>query len=387
MRRAGRDELAEALVETRDSTWRMLDGLEPGRRAVPALATINPPMWELGHVVWFQEYWCLRRPEVDGARIAPSSLPHADRWFDSSRVSHGDRPGLGLPPLDVLRDWAAGVLDATLARLRGLPERDDAALYRHRLALFHEQFHVEALALTRRACDAPCPVPGWHPPAPAVLEPDASLPGGSLLLGSVPDDGFVFDNEKWAHPVRVEPFEISLQPVTNAEFLQFVADGGYRRESLWSVEGRARRAADGREAPDGWRRHGARWQLRWFGDWIPLEPYAPAMHVDAHEAEAYCAWAGRRLPTEAEWEYAAATRDDFEWGDVVWEWTASTFEPYPGFSPDPYRDYSLPWFGTHRVVRGGSFATPRGLIDPKLRNFMRSDRGDGFVGFRTCALR
>ena len=382
MRRAGRDELADAIRRTRDSTWRMLEVLEDGQWDVPFLATINPPLWEVGHVGWFQERWCLRESEVGGA-LAPSLLPDADRWFDSARVAHDTRWRLDLPPLERVRAWMDRVMDASLRRLETRPPTDEG-LYLHRLALFHEQFHVEAFAYTWQALGYAQPGERWSPPEPMRLGTDARLPGGALLLGSSPDDGFVFDNEKWAHPVQLAPFEVSLQPVTNAEFLQFVEDDGYRRASLWSPGAHARLAAADRRAPATWRRVGQRWQMRWFDRWIPIEPFAPVVQVDAHEADAYCAWAGRRLPTEAEWEYAALRCPGFEWGGV-WEWTASDFVPFPGFSPDVYRDYSQPWFGTHRVVRGGSFGTSDDLVDPKLRNFYRAERGDVFVGFRTCA--
>jgi iron(II)-dependent oxidoreductase len=380
MRRAGREALADAIRRTRDSTWRILGCLEDSQWVVPPLPTVNPPLWEIGHVGWFQERWCLRER---GATLAPSLLPEADRWFDSARVAHPTRWQLDLPPLERVREWMDRVMDASLRRLEACTPTDEG-LYHHRLALFHEQFHVEAFAATWQSLGYAQPGERWAPPGPMRLSPDRRLPGGALLLGSAPDDGFVFDNEKWAHPVRVAPFEVSLQPVTNAEFLQFVEDDGYRRGSLWDPEVFERLAAQERCAPATWRRVGERWQMRWFQRWIPIEPYAPVVQVDAFEAEAYCAWAGRRLPSEAEWELAALQCPDFDWGGV-WEWTASDFLPYPGFSPDAYRDYSEPWFGTHRVVRGGSFGTAEDLLDAKLRNFYRPGRGDVFVGFRTCA--
>lgn len=383
MRVAGRDELADALVDIRDGMWRGLGVINPSQWTVPLRSTINPPLWEIGHVVWFQEYWCVRRPE-SGSRIARSRLGDADRWFDSAKVPHASRWTLDLPSLETLRAWADEVLGATLDRLADAPD-GDTGLYFHRLALFHEQFHAEAMAYTWQALGYPPPDASWRTPPVLQLGPDATLAGGSMLLGAAREDGFVFDNEKWAHPVRLEPFQISLQPVTNAEYLQFVQDAGYRQASWWTPRAFAAIEAEGRSAPATWRRVGSRWQQRWFDRWIALEPFAPVTHVDAYEAQAYCAWAGRRLPTEAEWELAAATRPEFDWGDSVWEWTASSFEPYPGFEADAYAEYSQPWFGTHCVLRGGSFATPAGLPHLHLRNFFEPHRRDVFAGLRTCA--
>ena len=136
--------------------------------------------------------------------------------------------------------------------------------------------------------------------------------------------------------------------------------------------------------PAYWRRSEGAWEQRAFDRWEPLHPPAPMRHVTAYEAEAYCAWAGRRLPTESEWEFATLN-GSIAWGDSVWEWTASPFAPYPGFRADAYRDYSEPWFHTHRSVRGGSKATTRRLVDPKFRNFYCPHRNDIFVGFRTAA--
>ena len=246
---------------------------------------------------------------------------------------------------------------------------------------------IEALVAARQALGLPQPGPAFEPPQPLRLAADVRVPGGEVMVGTPPESGFAFDNEQDAHPVRIPPFDISMQPVTNTEFLQFVEDGGYHRARLWSPPAFAQITSTGRVAPSHWRRVGQRWQMRWFDRWVPLEPYAPVVHVDAFEAEAWCTWAGRRLPSETEWEHAASSLDGFEWGDTVWEWTASPFVPYAGFRAGPYADYSEPWFGTHRVVRGGSFATPPGLLDARMRNFYRPERGDVFVGFRSCAPR
>jgi iron(II)-dependent oxidoreductase len=182
------------------------------------------------------------------------------------------------------------------------------------------------------------------------------------LLGAKPDRGFVFDNEKWAHEVDISPFRISRSVVTNAQYLAYVESGG--------------------AIPRYWKKENGNWLQRRFERWLPLALVAAVTHVDWNEVQAYCAWAKRRLPTEAEWECASPR---LSYGQV-WEWTSSTFGPYPGFVPDPYKEYSQPWFGTHKALRGGSFATPSRLMRTTFRNFYTPDRGDIFAGFRTCAV-
>ena len=205
--------------------------------------------------------------------------------------------------------------------------------------------------------------------------------------------------------------------MTQAEFAAFVDDGGYRRPDLWTTEGSAWRQRTGAVHPVHWRSASGGWERRVFDRWVAVsgQPHRPMLHVSAHEAEAWCRWAGRRLPTEAEWERAAhgAPIDqranlDLRIGDTVdvaafaagesacgcrqmignvWEWTTSSFGPYPGYVRDPYAEYSEPWFGgDHRVLRGGCFATRARLLRPTWRNFYPPERRDIWSGFRTCAL-
>jgi len=260
------------------------------------------------------------------------------------------------------------------------------------------------------------------------LAGDVVVEGAELQLGADNERRFVFDNEKWAHPVDVATFRLSRAPVTEAEYAAFVDAGGYRRPELWCQLGWAWCRDAQIEWPVYWRTEGGDYRVREFDQWRPLQAHRAMMHVNWFEAQAFCRWAGRRLPTEAEWELAACGRSSrvgkpctpwrggwsvgranvgmralqaadvgaFASGDTdsglrqmignVWEWTASTFEPYPGFAPDAYPDYSRPWFGSRKVLRGGSFATQSRMLATTLRNFHTPDRQDLFAGFRTAAI-
>ena len=349
--------LERDLLDARARALRVTADLDGERLFGPRLAIVNPPLWEIGHVSWFQERWCLRQ-RAEGA-LGDSILPGADALYDSSAVAHDTRWDLPLPGLAATRAYGERVLALVQERLAREPD-SEALQYFVRLATFHEDMHAEAFHYTRQTLEYPEPEFDFHPKE--VSKGDVDIPGGTLALGARPSDGFVFDNEKWAHQVRIAPFRIARSPVSNAQYLAFVEAGG--------------------AAPRYWQKHDGAWLERRFDRWLPLEPREPVRHVSWTEAEAYCRWAKRRLPTEAEWECAGP---GIACGQV-WEWTASTFAPYPGFVADPYKEYSQPWFGTHKVLRGGSFATPARLLRRTFRNFYTPERGDVFCGFRSCAL-
>lgn len=424
-------DLAAWVAEARKRTLALASELPADALLGPRLAIVNPPLWELGHVAWFQEKWVLRH----AAKRSPLRAD-ADALYDSAAIPHDARWTLPLPSLDDTLAYLAAVGRGVLEELPRLaaPER-----YFVLLSVFHEDMHWEAMAFTRQTlgyAPPPAPAPGASSRAgddAGDLEGDAHVPGGTFLLGAPRDEPFVFDNEKWAHPVELAPFAIARAPVTQARFAAFVEDGGYRRRELWSDDGWRWREGAAADRPAYWDRRGGEWWRREFDRWVPVEADRPMVHVSWFEAEAWCRWAGRRLPSEAEWEAAAvgepgrdgrlaSARRRFPWGDEpataeraqldgivlhaadvashpagdgafgcrqmignVWEWTASDFLPYPGFVADPYREYSQPWFGTHKVLRGGSFATPARLIRSSWRNFYTPDRRDMWAGFRSCA--
>ena len=385
------DALATALVDARHHTKRVYAHLTDAQQAFPLLATINPPRWEVGHVGWFQEFWC-RRYAHDDTRGAstPSHLAEADRWWDSARVAHDTRWDLPLPGWDGIDAYLARTLEDTLD---ALSRSRNAGRYFFELALYHEDMHAEAMLMTLQTLALP-PPPGLDLARDDATESSSSqdleFAGGTFLQGA-PREGnaghFVFDNEKWGHEVTLAPFAMASQCVTNDEFAAFVEAGGYERRELWSDAGAAWRIAARAAHPVYWQAGPSGWLERRFDRWRPLAGDGPAMHVNAFEAEAYCSWAGRRLPTEAEWEFAAraAPAGLAHLFGNVWQWTASAFVPYPGFAADPYAEYSEPWFGDHRVLRGGSLVTRARLVHPGFRNFYLPGRGDMFVGFRTCA--
>jgi iron(II)-dependent oxidoreductase len=429
-------ELIQLVTDARARTLELVQDLTDEQLMGPRLAIVNPLLWEIGHLAWFQEKWVLRhlgkkRPiREDG-----------DRLYDSARVPHDTRWDLPLPSREETLAYMQKVLDRIVERL-GSTDPDEEETYFHLLAVYHEDMHDEAFTYTRQTLSYPRPrlaiareaLAGQTGDGP--LPGDVEIPGGTFLLGGTPDLPFVFDNEKWAHPIEVWPFRIARAPVANAEFKAFVEDKGYLRREFWSEEGWNWRENASAEHPVYWQRGpDGRWLCRDFDQLVPLEDHLPVIHVNWYEAEAYCRWAGRRLPTEAEWEVAASAEPTpdgcgitgrkrwFPWGDEppspnranldgravgcldvgafpsgdsafgcrqmignVWEWTSTTFGPYPGFVIDPYKEYSEPWFGTHKVLRGGSWATRSRLIRNTWRNFYTPDRRDVLAGFRTCAL-
>jgi iron(II)-dependent oxidoreductase len=432
------DTLAAWVKDARARTLELINDLNDEQLLGTPLSIVNPLLWEIGHVAWFQEKWILRH-----ANHRPPLLATADALYDSAAVAHDTRWDLSLLSREETLRYMSRVLEQVLERLAGSPCEDE--IYFTQLAVFHEDMHGEAFTYTRQTLSYPAPAANAKsadpPPESSLLVAsgaragakgwpgDVFVDGCLFRLGAERETGFVFDNEKWAHPVHLKPFTIARAPVTQAEFASFVDAGGYRRREFWSDAGWQWREQACAKHPVYWQQQAAGWMRRNFQDWVPVEADLPVLHVNWHEAEAYCRWSGRRLPSEAEWEAAASlsaggqSKRRFPWreqapltdqanldakilgcvevsahsaGDTacgcrqmignVWEWTADTFGPYPGFVPDPYKEYSAPWFGDHKVLRGGCWATRSRLLRNTWRNFYQPHRRDVFAGFRTCAL-
>jgi EgtB-related family protein len=262
-------------------------------------------------------------------------------------------------------------LTLALEKLQDVPT---AQLYFWDLALRHEAMHIEAGMMAAHMLATPKPIPdAVAKAAPRLNSPqDVAFEATQAQIGADPSNPsrFVFDNEKWQNDVTLPAFAMRNTLTQNGEYAAFLDATGYAPPAHWRRSGT----------------HG--FELRAFDAWAPMDAPAALVGVSALDAQAYCDWAQRRLPTEFEWEHAVRTHPDLfsDAFGVAWQWTASAFAPYRGFAADPYQDYSQPWFdGEHRTLRGSSFATQACLSHAGFRNFYLPHRTDVFAGFRTCA--
>ncbi|WP_425524751.1 ergothioneine biosynthesis protein EgtB [Saccharopolyspora ipomoeae] len=422
-----REHVATELARTRRRSARLTDAVDDEDLVKQHSPLMSPLVWDLAHVGSQEELWLVR--DVGGREPI---RPDIDDLYDAFQHRRADRPELPLLGPREARDYIGTVREKVFDLL------DDAPLEGRRLVeqafafgmiVQHEQQHDETMLATHQLRDGP---PALHaePPtaAPAEALPgEVFVPGGPFTMGTS-TEAWALDNERPAHEVHVDAFYLDTTPVTNAEFARFIDAGGYRDPQWWSETGSRYRAKASLEAPRFWFRDGDRWWRRRFGHVEEVPGDEPVVHVSFHEAEAYAAWAGKRLPTEAEWEKAArydpATGRSrrYPWGDDepdetranlgqrhlrpapagayplgeapcgarqligdVWEWTSSDFLPYPGFVAFPYREYSEVFFGSdHKVLRGGSFGTDRAACRGTFRNWDFPIRRQIFAGFR-CA--
>ncbi len=408
------DALADALRESREYTLSMYGQLEA---ASGKCRPENRESADLGARAHRVLPGVLRPPvaaDYPGART-PSRLPGADALFDSRTVAHDLRWSLDYPP----REQVLRYLDETLAAtLDDLASSRDDDRHRFRLALFHEDMHGEALLMTLHTLGLQAPRRA-HDEAPAPAdgeERDVQFPGGEFLQGARRDDGeHAFDNEKWAHPVLVEPFAMATRPVTNGRYLAFVEEDGYRRDEFWTPQGRQWRDAAGAAAPRNWKRDADGWTMRWFVSRDALRAHEPVVQVCRHEAEAVVPWAGRRLRRTASGIRRAkrGRGDRFPWGAAMpagapgldyrlerrpsprsravasgqemmiggLGMDSSAFAPFPG-SRRRVQEYRSRGSHPRRASRGARDAL---RTCTTRRNYYLPHRNDIFAGFRTCA--
>ena len=419
------DAKAEALLQDLDATDRrmraLVADLEERDLEVPYDEGINPPVWEMGHAAFFYEGFLLRELGDPAPR-----MPGFDDVWDSFRNAHERRWGDdAVPDRGSTLDYYTRILDEVRGRLTG-QEISEREAYLCRYGIGHQNMHLESMIWCRQTL-------GYPPPPSAVEHPDrgreagergdVTIAGGRYPIG-MPGEEFAFDNEKPQFECELEPFRISRTLVTNGEFLEFVESGAYEQPKLWGLRGRRWLRESEARHPLYWRHaDGEGWQCRHFDRWIDLPAEAPVLHVNYWEARAFAEWAGRRLPTEYEWEAAARGTQGrrFPWGDAIkpgcadldgtalgllpvtaladgaadsgclqmvgtaWEWTSTPFLPYDGFCVDMYPFMSTLQFGDHVTTRGGSCATSSCLIRSSYRQAYLPGRRDAFTGFRTCA--
>ncbi|MEN3614624.1 ergothioneine biosynthesis protein EgtB [Plantactinospora sp. ZYX-F-223] len=421
-----RDRIATELTRARDRSVRLTEAVDDDDLVRQHSPIMSPLVWDLAHVGNQEELWLVR--DIGGRDPVRQDI---DDLYDAFKHPRKDRPALPLLGPAEARRYVATVRDKVFDLLDGVRfdgSRLVADGFAFGMIAQHEQQHDETMLATHQlrtgppVLSAPAPPPSAGPVAGEVL-----VPAGRFTMGTSTDP-WALDNERPGHPVELPAYVIDAAPVTNAEYLAFVADGGYADQRWWSEAGWRHRSSAGLTAPMHWRRDGTDWGYTRFGRFAPLVPDEPVVHVGFHEAEAYAAWAGKRLPTEAEWEKAARWDPDsgrsrrYPWGDDdptpehanlgqrhlapapvgaypagasplgvhqligdVWEWTSSPFLGYPGFAAFPYREYSEVFFGSaYRVLRGGSFGTDPVACRGTFRNWDLPIRRQIFSGFR-CA--
>jgi iron(II)-dependent oxidoreductase len=423
-----RARVAAELTRTRARTATLTDAVDDADLVRQHSTLMSPLVWDLAHVGNQEELWLVR--DVGGREPVRSDI---DELYDAFRNTRADRPSLPLLGPAEARGYVTTVRDKVLDLLDTVPlegRRLTTDGFAFGMIVQHEQQHDETMLATHQLRVGPPVLTAPPPPVAAVgLPPEAEVlvPGGPFTMGTSTDP-WALDNERPAHEVDVPAFVIDAAPVTNGRYAEFIVDGGYDDSRWWSEAGWRHRVEAGLSAPMHWRSDGGGWSATRFGRTSPIVPDEPVVHVCFHEAQAYARWAGKRLPTEAEWEKAArfdpATGRSrrYPWGDDeptaqranlgqrhltpapvgaypagasplgvhqligdVWEWTDTDFHGYPGFAAFPYREYSEVFFGPrYKVLRGGSFGTDAAACRGTFRNWDYPIRRQIFSGFR-CA--
>jgi iron(II)-dependent oxidoreductase len=423
-----RDKVEQALRRARDRSTALTDAVDDDDLVRQHSKLMSPLVWDLAHIGNQEELWLVR--DVGGREPVREDV---DQLYDAFQHPRAARPALPLlGPSEArgyVREVRTKVLDVLAStKLVGRPLVERAFAFG--MVAQHEQQHDETMLATHQLRTGPAVLDAPAPPRPQAgqrLPAEVIVPAGPFTMGTSTEP-WALDNERPAHQVHVDAYAIDTVPVTNGAYQRFIAAGGYDDQRWWTEQGWAYRQKAGLTAPRFWTRDGDGWLRTRFGFVEPVPADEPVVHVCAHEADAYAAWAGRRLPTEAEWEKAArfdpATGRSlrYPWGDDdpgpehanlgqrhlrpapvgaypagvsplgvhqllgdVWEWTSSDFRPYPGFVAFPYREYSEVFFGPdYRMLRGGSFGTDQVAVRGTFRNWDYPIRRQIFAGFR-CA--
>jgi gamma-glutamyl hercynylcysteine S-oxide synthase len=421
-------EIVRALDVGRRWTNRLLDPLDDDALSRQYDPIMSPLAWDLGHIGNYEELWLLRA--LGNREFAD---PRMDRIYDAFDNPRWTRADLPLLPRDEAHEYLADVRAAAMRTLRATGLDPDEPLLRdgfvYALVEQHEAQHQETMLQALNLAVAATPYRLARRPAVAVgRRVDDServvVPAGPFAMGS--DSPHVYDNERPRHTLDVAAFAIDRYPVTARRYAAFIAAGGYHNPAWWSDRGWAWRQEAGHDAPQGWEPHAGGWRLQHLGHVRPVDPREPVVHVSYWEAEAFAAWSGGRLPTEAEWEKAAtfdpaagasrpypwgrarptpqrANLDRSGWGPLpvgslpagasplgvdqllgdCYEWTSSDFLPYPGYQTFPYPEYSEVFFGgDYKVLRGASWATRPSVARTTFRNWDHPHRRQIFAGVR-----
>jgi iron(II)-dependent oxidoreductase len=361
-----RQSIAALLAEARERTLGLVEPLDEAQLNRVYSELLSPLAWDLGHIANFEELWLVQT--VGGREPLHGDL---GRFYDAIENPRRERGELPILRDEELRSYMDEVRARTLEVLEEVdvgpraPERLLREGFVYEMLIAHELQHQETMLQLLQLLDAPygpaAEDPGAFAPAPVTDGPEAVRVEAGVYEIGAPEHGFAYDNERPRHTVELDAFEIDRTPVTNAAYIAYMAETGA-------------------EPPMHWERDGEGWARTAMGVRVPVDPARPVVHVSWHEAEAFARWAGRRLPTELEWE---AARPRLEGVGGVWEWTSSDFLAYPGFEAFPYDEYSKVFFGdAHKVLRGASWATHPHVARPSFRNWDLPQRRQIFAGIR-----